>query len=162
MRQCIEDRHDLSAGKVARLVHSVRKEIEALSAEPGWSNSWNDKGHIPDFSRVRERLGQLLAKGHANKVVMLGEKLLEAGKRQVEMTDDEVETAGEIAYCLDIVFQALPESSLSPVDQMLWAVEAELNDDYELCHGSEAFWEKEHPVAAWNAMAQKLMQLLNQ
>ena len=48
----------------------------------------------------------------------------------------------EISSCLDVVFQALPQSSLSPVEQMLWVIDAELEDEYELCYGSESFWKK--------------------
>jgi hypothetical protein len=43
------------------------------------------------------RLQALLVAGHADKVIELGQELLEAGTRRVEMTDDEGETAEEIA-----------------------------------------------------------------
>ena len=76
------------------------------------------------------------------------------------MSDDEGETAEEISSCLEVVFRALPHSSLTPVERMLWAVEAELKDDYGLCHGAEAFWQQEHGVEDWNILAEKLMERL--
>ena len=63
------------------------------------------------------------------------------------MSHDEGETANEISSCTPIVFRALSESSLSSVEQMIWVVDAELNDEYELCQGAEEFWEQEHSVA---------------
>jgi uncharacterized Zn finger protein len=79
----------------------------------------------------------------------------------VEMVDDEGESVQEIASCMDIVFKALSASSLSPVERMLWAVETELNDEYEFCEGITAFWEQHHAAADWNTLAEKLMQRLN-
>lgn len=162
VRQFLQDRHNLSVGAVPKLVKAVRAEIAALSEEPGWSNHWNDEGSIPDYSRVRDYLEALLAQGHADAVVDVGAELLEAGRRQVEMSHDEGETGEEIASCLDIVFRALPHSSRSPAEQMRWAVEADLSDDYELCRGAKAFWDRTHPATAWNALAEQLAPRLAQ
>ena len=162
VRQFLHDRHNLSVGAVPKLVKAVRAEIAALSEEPGWSNHWNDEGSIPDYSRVRDGLEALLAQGHADAVVDVGAELLEAGTRQVEMSHDEGETGEEIASCLDIVFRALPRSSRSPAEQMRWAVEADLSDDYELCRGAKVFWGRTHPVAAWNMLAELLAPRLAQ
>ena len=143
VREDLQDRVDLSKGSVKKLVTAVRKEIRELSSEPAWKNHWNDEGHIPDYSRVKDRLEALLAKGHADEVVAIGKELFDAGIGQVEMSHDEGETGSEISSCLDIVFQALPLSSLSPVEQMLWVIDAELEDDYELTLWSRIFLEEE-------------------
>jgi len=161
VREALQDRRDLSQGTVKEIVRSVRREIQELSSEPGWKNSWNDEGYIPDYSRVKERLEALLSQGYADEVISLGKELLKAGRRQVEMSHDEGETATEISSCLEVVFRALPQSSMPPAEQMLWAVEAELEDEYELCHGVEFFWEQEHAVANWNILANKLLVRLN-
>jgi uncharacterized Zn finger protein len=160
VRQSLQDRHSLSVGAVPKLVKALRAEIAVLSEEPGWSNHWNNEGSIPDYSRVRDRLEALLAKGHADAVVDVGAELLEAGTRQVEMSHDEGETGEEVASCLDVVFRALSHSSRSPAEQMRWVVEAELSDDYELCRGAKAFWDKSHPTEAWNALAEHLVSRL--
>ena len=158
VRRDLRDRSDLARGSVEKLTVRIRREIEELSAEPGWRNHWNDEGYIPDYSGVRNRLSALLDRGHADEVLALGLELLEAGANQVEMSNDEGETAGEIASCLDIVFEALPRSTLSPVEQMLWAVEAELIDDYELCRGARAFWALGHEMDEWSRLADELLQ----
>jgi uncharacterized Zn finger protein len=158
----LQDRKNLSKGSVRGIVTSVRKEIQELSSEPGWRNHWNHEGYTPDYSRVKDRLKSLLTNGHADEVVALGKELLEAGIRQVEMSNDEGETGNEIASCLDIVFQALPQSTLSPVEQMLWVIDAELKDNYELCYGSASFWENEQKASDWSVVADKLIQRLNE
>ncbi len=161
VREDLRDRQNLSKGSVKRIVADVRKEIRELSSKPGWRNHWNHEGYTPDYSRVKGRLKSLLAKGHADEVVPLGKELLEEGIRQVEMSDDEGETGIEISSCLDIVFQALLRSSLSPVEQMLWAINAELEDKYELCYGAESFWKKKQKASDWNIVADRLLERLN-
>jgi len=86
------------------------------------------------------------------------------------MSHDEGETANEISSCTPIVFRALSESSLSSVEQMIWVVDAELNDEYELCQGAEEFWEQEHSVAEgitatqkqWPGIASRLRTMLRE
>jgi uncharacterized Zn finger protein len=160
VREDLQDRQNLSTGSVKKIVAAVRKEIHELSSEPGWRNHWNNGGYIPDYSRVKGRLESLLAKGHADEVVSLGKELFEAGIRQVEMSHDEGETGTEISSCLEIVFQTLPLSSLSPVEQMLWVIDAELEDEYELCYHSESFWKKKQQASDWSAVADKLVERL--
>lgn len=162
VREALQDQSNLSKGTVGKMVNAVRKEIRDLSAKPGWTNHWNDEGFIPDYSRVKDRLEALLARGHADEVVALGKELLEAGTSQVEMSHDEGETAEEISSCLDVVFQALPQSSLPPSEQMLWAMEVSLEDEYDLCQGVEIFWEQKQTVADWNILAEELIKRLNQ
>jgi len=162
VREALQDRYDLSKGTVKKLVKAVRNEIRELSAEPGWMNHWNNEGYIPDYSRVKERLEALLAQGYADEVVSLGKELLEAGTRQVEMSHDEGETAEEISASMEVVFRALSQSSLSPIKQMLWAVEAELQDGYELCQGVELFWKKaKYSKTDWNRLANELISRLD-
>jgi uncharacterized Zn finger protein len=161
VREDLGDRQNLSRGSSRKIIAAVRKEIQELSSEPGWRNHWNNEGYIPDYSRVKNRLKSLLAKGHADEVVTLGKELLEAGIRQVEMSHDEGETGIEISSCLDIVFQALPKSSLSPIEQILWVIDAELGDEYELCYGAESFWKKKRKTSDWNIVADRLLERLN-
>jgi len=150
----------LSKGDVKKIVADVRREILSLSAEPAWRNHWNNEGHIPDYSQVRNRLESLLSAGHADAVIALEKELLTAGIEQVEMSHDEGETGMEISSCLEVVFSALPESSLSPVEQIVWAINAELKDDYELCEGSREFWEIEREASHWSAVADELQERL--
>ncbi len=161
VQEDLQHRQDLSKGSVDKIVTTIRKEIRQLSSEPAWRNHWNDEGHIPDYSRVKDRLESLLSKGHADEVVALGKELLKAGIEQVGMSHDEGETGNEISSCLEVIFRALPLSSLSPVEQMLWVIEAELEDEYELCYGSESFWKKKQKTSDWSSVADILIERLN-
>ena len=156
----LQDQSDLSKGNVSDMVESLRDEIEELSSEPGWQNHWHGEGYTPDYSGVRHRLEALFDQGYADEVVALGEDLLEAGIRQVEMSDDEGETEEEIASCMDVVFRALPKSSLSTAEQMLWAVNRELEDQWALCEGVEVFWGQKKEKTDWDILADKLTNLL--
>jgi uncharacterized Zn finger protein len=156
----LQDQSDLSKGKVSDLVESLRDEIEELSSEPGWQNYWYGEGYTPDYSGVRHRLEALLDQGYADEVVALGEDLLEAGIRQVEMSDDEGETEEEIASCMDVVFRALAQSSISPAEQMLWAVDREMEDQWALCEGVEVFWKQKKKKTDWDTLADELTKRL--
>jgi uncharacterized Zn finger protein len=154
------DHFQLALGEIEKLVHSTRKEIDRISAEPGWRNSWSGEGETPDYSEVSHRLEMLLSRGYANEVLGLGKRLLEAGTSQVEESNDEGETQEQIASCMNIVFEALSKTSISPADQMLWAVEADLEDEYDLTVGSYVFWEQKHRSADWSILADILLKRL--
>jgi uncharacterized Zn finger protein len=162
VRGILEDRAGLSKGTVGRMVKSIRQEIRNLSSEPGWSNYWKGEGYTPDYSRVKERMESLLVHGHADEVVRLGEELLEGGTSQVGMSHDDGDTAMEISSCLEVAFEALSKSSLSPLDRMLWAIDAELKDEYNLCEGVGIFWEQKHSRMAWGQLADMLLARLKE
>jgi uncharacterized Zn finger protein len=90
-----------------------------------------------------------------------GNKIVSRGRtNQVEMSDDDGDTAIEISSSLEIVFRALPKTKLSPIQQMLWAVDAELKDEYDLCQGLEHFWKQKFTKEDWNKLADILMERL--
>ena len=127
----------LRRGQVDPLVRSLRREIKKLTREPAWSNHWNDEGSIPDYSHVRQQFKTLLAAGHADALLDLGEELWQQGIEQVEQANDEGETGSAIAECLDIVLQSLPQSSLSASAQLLWVIDHLLEDEFGLLHSGE-------------------------
>jgi uncharacterized Zn finger protein len=157
VRQAIVDRANLLSGEVKKLVTTVRKEINALARMPAWGDEddWG-RGGGGNYVRIRTHLEALLAAGHADEVLSLGQELLSAGTQQVEMINDEGETMGEVASCMPIVFRALSQSSLAPAERMLWAINVELSDGYDLCQGKEAFWQHAYSAADWNVVAHHL------
>ncbi len=153
----LKERHEIAAGNVKNLIKELRREIKRVSSEPGWQNYWDGEGYTPDYSRVHSKLKRLLASGYADEVLELGKELMEAGVRQVEMSDDEGETANEIASCMPEVFTALARSSLSGSDQILWAVEATLSDGYGLFAEAENFFERKFDKLDWSLAADRLL-----
>jgi len=132
IRQELQERITLSEGDVDRLVAAARRELRAVTAELGWRNHWNSEGHTPDYHRLKRRLERLTELGHSDRVVELGRELISRGMEQVGQSDDEGETAMGLADCLTIVFDALAKSSLSAPDKILYAVDACLQDDYDV------------------------------
>jgi len=154
--QDMRERYILSSGNIGKIVNAIRKDICEISAEPGWTNYWKNEGYIPDYSYVDESLRALLEHGHADEVLALGQLLLDKGIKQIEMSNDKGETAEEISSCLDIVFQAVQRSSLSPAEKILWVIDAELKDSYDICQGAECFWEEEYGREDWEIVATEL------
>ena len=158
VREAIVDRANLLSGTAKKLVATARKEIRVLAKEPSWRDrdDWR-RGGSGDYPRIRTHLEALLAAGHADEVLSLGQELLDAGAQAVEMGDDDGEVAGEVIETLNIVFRALPQSSLTPIEQMLWAIDAELKDEYDLCQGTAEFWaQASYGASDWSAVADQL------
>ncbi len=153
----LADRNQVISGNTGALVTRLRQEIRVLGAEPGWRNSWNREGYTPDYSRVRKKLQVLLRAGHADEVLALGRDLLTIGIRQAEESHDEGETAREIADCMPVMVEALDRSSLDPADRLNWALEAVLEDPFDLCEAFGEYLHRPHPPTAWHRLADRLL-----
>ena len=127
----------LASGQIKPLLRTLRREIVKLTEEPAWSNHWSDEGGIPDYSHVRQQFSLLLAAGHADALLELGDELWRRGIEQVEQSNDEGEAGYAIAECMDIVTQALPSSSLGKEAQLLWLIDRLLQDEYNLLRSGE-------------------------
>lgn len=127
----------LRNGQIEPLIRSLRTEIKNLASEPSWQSRWDDQGSIPDYSHVLQQFKTLLAAGHADALLDLGDELWRAGTYQVGHSDDDGETAGAIGECLDIVLQALPQSSLPPSEQLLWVIDRLQEDEFSLLQSGE-------------------------
>lgn len=152
----------ISTGSVATILKTLSREIDLASSEPGWQDHWRNNGYTPDYSRVKSGLQKLLDSGHSDEVVNLGEKLFHKGIDQINQTNDDGETASEIADALSIVFKALRICSKPNVEQMEWAIDLELADDYGLCDELEEFWKKKFEKGDWSALADRLLHRLKE
>jgi uncharacterized Zn finger protein len=79
------------------------------------------------------------------------------GLRQVEQSDDEGETADQVASCMPVIVEALDRSSLSPAAKLAWAVEAVLKDPFEICSDFAGYLDRRHPKEAWSTLADQLL-----
>ena len=140
----------------------LRREIRDVGDEPGWQNYWQGEGYTPDYSGIRKKLEVLLQAGHASEVLILGRELMTTGTRQVEESDDEGETAGEIAGCMPVVVAALDRSSLDSADKLSWALDAVLEDEFEVCEPFAQYLHRRHPIASWQALADRLLARLHE
>ena len=155
--QDLIDRQQATSGNTKALVTRLRREIRDMGDEPGWQNNWRGEGYTPDYSGIRNKLEKLLNAGHADDVLALGEELVRTGTRQVEESHDEGETQMELADCMPVIVQALDRLSLAPAAKLAWAVDAVLKDEYELCEAFAEYLHRQHPKAAWDALADQLL-----
>ena len=132
LREEFQERIALGEGDVQRLVTQARREMESVSSEIGWQNSWSDEGHTPDYSRFRHRLERLAELGHADAVAQLGREFIERAMQQSEQSHDEGETGMAVAECLPVIFEAVQKSSLPAADKILFAIDARLADGYDV------------------------------
>lgn len=148
------EKEQLATGRVDKVVSSLRREIRNISAEPAWHNPWKDEGNLPDYSHVREQLQALLTNGHADALLQLGEELWTRGNEQVEQSHDEGDTATAIAECMEIVLAAVPQSSLTPSEQLLWVIDHTLADEYSLLEsGGKVLDSGAYTQAHWREVA---------
>jgi uncharacterized Zn finger protein len=156
------DRKQVISGNTEPLVTRLRKEIRDLGNEPGWQNYWNSEGYTPDYSGIRQKLEMLLKAGHTDEVLTLGRDLVTTGARQVEESHDEGETATEIASCMPVVVEALDRSSLDTADKLTWALDALLEDQFEVCEAFAEYLHRQHPQASWHTLADRLLARLHE
>lgn len=157
MAEDLIDRKQMISGNIKALVERLRNQIHDIGEEPGWQNYWAGEGYTPDYSGIRKKLETLLKAGHADDVLNLGRELVTTGIRQVEESDDECETAMEIADCMPVLVEALDRSSLDDVGKLGWALEAVLDDQFGVCEAFAEYLDRRHPQTAWHTFADRLL-----
>ena len=161
LREEFRERIALSEGDVDRLVAQARRELRDRTSEIGWQNHWQDEGHTPDYSRLKHRLERLVEFGHSDAVVELGREFIKRAMSQVEQSHDEGETAMAVAECLPVVFDAVVKSTLSGPQKILFAIDAYMEDDYDVIGDSaEAILDAKWEPADWSAVADELTRRL--
>lgn len=158
MRKELREQIALGEGKADRLIVEARKELRRATSEPGWSNSWNDEGYTPDWSRLARHLERMIELGHADAVVKLGREILARGMEQIGQSNDEGETAMAFAECLAPVFRAVMNSTLTPAKKLLYAIDAELKDEYGVIGHDllDTVLESKVSLPGWSAVADEL------
>lgn len=130
-------------GKIAA---SIRSDLKAFRRSGPW----------PDFESIQERLAQLRDAGAADAMLELAAPIIEVGAELIEETEDEGDLTEEITNCLDLIFEMLPRSSLPRHEQILWAIDMELRDPYDLTQGSAAVWDEAVAPPVWSQVADVL------
>ena len=154
------DRQQLVNGDTGSLINRVRREISEIAERLGWQNYWQDEGYTPDYSGIRRKMVTLLDADCADDVFVLGTELLAAGTRQVAESDDEGDTAMEIADCMPLIVKALDRSSLAPDEKLIWAVDVVLADEYDLCEPLAEYLARNHKKSDWHPVADTLLERL--
>ena len=162
VEQEISDRRAVAGADAKPIFEALLADIDDLTQEEVWSNSWTGESQVPDYSPVLKRMEILLAMGKPDMVVEAGDILLKKGTAQIETGGDEAgETDAEIASCMIIVFDALRKSSRPAHERMLFAIHATLDDEFGLCEGAEDFLDETWPAADWSLVADSLLRELD-
>jgi len=157
MAEDLIDRKQMISGNIEALVTRLGNQIHDIAEEPGWQNYWAGEGYTPDYSGIRQKLETLLKAGHADDVLTLGRELVTTGIRQVGESNDEGETAMEIADCMPVIVKALNRSSLDDVGKLSWALDVLLEDQWEVCAAFAEYLHRLHPQNAWHKFADRLL-----
>ena len=162
VEQEISDRRAVAGADSRLIFETLLADIDEITQEEVWSNSWTGESQVPDYSPVLKRMELLLAMGYPDMVVEAGGLLLKKGTAQIETGGDEAgETDGEIASCMDIVFAALRRSSCPAHERMLFAIHAKLDDEFDLCGGAGPFLDETWPATGWSLVADSLLRELD-
>lgn len=155
--QDLSYRRQILSEDITSLVVRLREEIHAVGDNPGWQNHWQEEGFTPDYSGIRAKFETLLSAGYYDEVLALGHELIEVGTHQIEQSHDDGETTLEIESCLPAVVKALERSALDMVDKLVWAVNAVLKDQFDICEVFGEYLYRKHSKAAWNSLADRLL-----
>ena len=159
VRQSLENRRSLTTGEIRKVLKRIRSEIAALE-EPAW-DSHHYGYQMRNTDRLKAMLQALVASGQVDAAVRLGPELLAAGTQALDY-EHEGESTEAIGDCLDVIFQALDRSSLSPADRIEWVLDMALGDEYELCcDGFENLWDKDYAKSDWSVVCDRLAQRLD-
>lgn len=159
VRQSLENRRSLTSGQTREVLQRIRSEIAALE-EPVWDHHHYGSQAV-NTERLKAMLQALVASGQVDAAVQLGPELLAAGTQALEY-EHEGESSEAIGACLDVLFQALDASSLSPSDRIVWVLDMAQTDEYELCsEGFANLWVEDYDKRDWSKVCDRLAQRLD-
>ena len=145
-------------GDVSQLLKMARRELKRLARQDAYVNPWKHEFHVPDYTPLRDILRKLLAKRAFDELVAFGDELKSETISQIECAHDEGETGNQICSCMEVVGEAVRQSSLSSTEQLRWFFNIRQNDEY--CTFDDLYDPFDHPgdwtKADWSAFADDL------
>lgn len=160
VREFLEDRRNVRSGNASTLLKAIRQEIANIRKEPDW-DEYEREYQPMSFNRLKTYLQALLRAGHADEAIPLGKELIDAVNFALDNYDIEGDIIDEVPACMEIVIRALPASSLSSSEKLIWAVDLELADSYELCYDIlENIWNNTNKKSDWSELADELQKRL--
>ncbi len=151
----LRDRQSLASENPERIIRSIYSELDELWKEMEDYDFWSYEGEdVLDFSNVQVRLESILDSGHPDELLDIGKELMDRYEEIAEY-DEEGKIGTEISSCMDVVFRALPQSSLPAHEKMLYALELELKDNYNILN-EHTFWKEDYAQEEWRLFAEAL------
>jgi len=150
----LRDRQSLAAEDVEEIIGEVYSELDELLEETEYTAYENYEIDVPDFLDVQAGLESLLDAGHPDELLDIGKELMDRYEKIAEY-DEEGEIGTKISFCMDVVLEALSQSSLPAPEKMLYMLEIELKDNYNILN-EHAFWEGDFAPEEWKRFAEAL------
>ncbi len=151
----LKDRQNLAAENPAGIVGEIYSEMDELWREARDYDCWNYEGEdMPDFSDLQVRLESLLDSGHPDELLDIGKGLMDRYDGIAEY-DEEGEIGTKISHCMDVVFKALSQSSHPAHEKMLYALEIELKDNYNILD-EHTLWKEDFSQEEWRLFSEIL------
>lgn len=161
VREFLEDRRKVRSGNASTLLKAIRNEIADIREEPDW-DEYEQEYQPVSFNRLKTYLQALFLAGPAEELLQVGKELINAVNFAIDNYDIEGDIIDEVPACMEIVIQALPSSSLSSSEKLIWAVDLELTDEYEFCYDVlKNIWNNAKKKSDWHALADELQKRLN-
>lgn len=157
----LHQRRVLAAGTVDTIVERARREIQDLTAEPVWYDRWHDQGSFPDYGRLKQLFERLRDAGQVRALMELGFELMGEASGQLAESHDEGDIFLSVTDCLQVVFEAVLHSDLPEAQKLLYAIHADLRDEYDLASGAAAIHDRQWPLEVWSQAADSLLELMN-
>jgi uncharacterized Zn finger protein len=150
----LRDRQSLAAEDVEEIIGEVYSELDELLEETEYSDYESYEIDVPDFLDVQVGLESLLDSGHPDELLDIGKELMDRYEK-IAGYDEEGEIGTKISFCMDVVFKALSRSSLPAHEKMLYMLEIELRDNYNILD-EPTFWEEDFTPEEWTRFAEVL------
>lgn len=151
----LRDRQKLASENPAGIIVGIYSELDELWRETRDYDYWSyENENVPDFSDLQVRLESLLDSGHPDELLEIGKALMDKYDGIAEY-DEEGEIGTKVSNCMDVVFKALSQSSLPAHEKMLYALEIELKDNYNILD-EHTFWKEDFSQEEWRLFAESL------
>ncbi|MGA9187739.1 MAG: SWIM zinc finger domain-containing protein, partial [Methanosarcina sp.] len=151
----LRDRQNLASENPEGIIVGIYSELDEFWRETrGYDFRSYEDEDVPDFSDVQVRLESLLDSGHPDELLDIGKELMDRYDGIAEY-DEEGEIGTKISSCMDVVFRALSQSSLPAHEKMLYALEIELKDNYNVLN-EHLFWKEDFTPEEWMLFAEAL------
>ena len=166
IRKALEDQMQASLGVTKTLIKQVQRDVNNLS-DFDWGDGYyrDESGPNVDLSRFKLRLKLMLDHSYYDDLVKMGQDILKNGQGLIEQSHDEGELSGELQECMEVVLSALPYSRLSKTEQLIYLVELDLINTYDLIYIDKEFknfWSDKPKPEDWHSLAKYLQQKLDQ
>jgi uncharacterized Zn finger protein len=150
----LKERQNLATETAEKIVGEVYSELDELLEETGNSECPAYESDVPDFLDVQVGLESLLDAGHPEELLDIGKELMDRYEKIGDF-DEEEEIGTKISFCMDVVFEALARSSLPAHEKMLYILEIELRDNYNILD-KQTLWEGDFTPKEWKLFTDAL------